>query len=32
MHRTQTNSNSGLWILQRNCNGIVAHQDELKNI
>jgi len=30
MHRTQTNSNSGLWILQWNCNGIVAHQNELK--
>ena len=29
MHLTQ-NSNSGLWILQWNCNGIVAHQDELK--
>jgi len=29
MHRTQ-NSNSGLWILQWNCNGIVAHQDKLR--
>ena len=28
MHRTQ-NSNA-LWILQWNCNGIVAHQDELR--